>query len=88
MGGFCSSESGFVNKDHLFGLIEVGDISVLVYATTEVPCSRPVSGTAADEIEKDMDVLESASESRKLEPPCQRCPQSEKFDTDFRRSLA
>ena len=44
----------FVYKDHLLGLIEVGNIPVLVYATTEVPCSCPVSAPTADKIKEDL----------------------------------
>ena len=54
-----------VNEDHLFSLIEIGDISILVYATTEVPRSCPVSATTADKIEKDMDVLNDPSPNLK-----------------------
>lgn len=61
MGEFLLLRVSLVNKDHLLGLIEVGDISVLVYATAEVPRSRPVSRTAANEIEKDMDILNDLS---------------------------
>ena len=50
-----------VNEDYLFGLVEVGDIPVLVYATTEVPCSRPESGTTADKIKEDVGVLDDLS---------------------------
>jgi len=50
-----------VNEDDLFGLVEVGNISLLVYATTEVPRSRPISGTAADKIKENADVLNGLS---------------------------
>ena len=45
-----------VNEDDLFGLVEVGNISVFVDATAEIPRSRPISGTAADKIKKDVDI--------------------------------
>lgn len=54
-----------VKEDHLFGFIEVGDISVFVYATTEVPRPRPIPGTAADEIEEDVDILNDLPPSLK-----------------------
>ena len=50
-----------VDEDHLLGLVKVGNITVLVDATTEVPCSRPIPGTATDEVEEDMDILNELS---------------------------
>ena len=54
-----------VNEDDLFGLVEIGDISILVYATTEIPCSRSISGTAADKIKEDVGVLDDLSPNLK-----------------------
>jgi hypothetical protein len=59
MGGFLFLRVCFFNEDHLFSLIKVGDVSVLIYSTAEVPCSSPVSGTTADKIQKDVDVLDN-----------------------------
>jgi hypothetical protein len=58
VGGLLFLRVRFVNEDHLFSLIEVGDIPVLIYTTTEISCSGPVSGTAADKIQEDVDVLD------------------------------
>lgn len=59
MGEFLFLCVCFVNEDHLFSLIKVCDISILVYSTTEVACSSPVSGTAADKIQEDVEILDS-----------------------------
>lgn len=79
-----------VNEDYLFGLVEVGDVSVLVYAATEVSCPRPVSRTAADEIKEDVCILDDLSPNlESYRSPGERHSWSQKkFNTDFRRSLA
>ena len=62
MGGLLFlARARVVDEDELFGLVEVGDISVLVYATTEVPRPSPISGTAADKIKEDTGILDGLS---------------------------